>query len=558
MKELVNPVHHVNRSGKDLSHRVLYTCNLGELMPVMCEEMVPNDYFEVDIASLVRTFPLQTAAFVRAKICFDFFFVPMTAVWRNFDKFYYQRDDNFTSFTRNWLYEPNIKLSELKSMCDSGYTGTTHVTSSQFDTPEARYRLLQLLGYGDVRTFNTSGATYNRSLSALPIYAYNRIYNLWYRNAWRDEPSESDVMTFSADNLSCEDYEGSLVDAAGTNNLFKQPLDNFVSVHFHSYPKDLYMGSMPNSQFGDVSTVETSLTTDHGFTTKGTSWTGPAHLRGGLAWPTVGQEDGSVLDAAPQTFSILDERKAIALQKWKEYNMRAGWKSSSQARAMFGVNVPTDRAHDVEYIDGFHFPLMIDEIAQTTGANDVSSPLGELGGKAIGVGNGNKVKFSSGERFGYFFCIAYVLPDTEYDAVGLNPMLVRSEPEDHYMPAFENLGMAPIYKWMLNFGGNSQNVDSVLGYAPRYFDYKTRVDKVTGRFMTGRDLTSWTSPRFDLEAMSNYPYLPSDVFYVSPSVYRNLFYAIPDGTDLTNQFMMNVHISNKAVRPMSDLGLPIL
>ena len=103
--KVINAIHspesNPQRSGKDLSHRKVFTMKCGELLPVLCKELVPKDYVEVDIASLVRTLqPLNTAAFMRSKIHFDFFFVPMTSIWRNFDKFYYQRDDNFTSYTR--------------------------------------------------------------------------------------------------------------------------------------------------------------------------------------------------------------------------------------------------------------------------------------------------------------------------------------------------------------------------------------------------------------------------------------------------------------------------
>lgn len=73
MKELLNPTHKPNRSGKDLSHRRVLSLKAGELLPVLCEEMVPNDYFEVDTASLLRTFPLRTAAFLRARVHYDFF-----------------------------------------------------------------------------------------------------------------------------------------------------------------------------------------------------------------------------------------------------------------------------------------------------------------------------------------------------------------------------------------------------------------------------------------------------------------------------------------------------
>ena len=192
MKELLNPTSKPNRSGKDLSHRKVFTAKAGELLPILCEEMVPNDYFEIDTATLVRSFPLQTAAFLRARVHFDFFFVPKTAIWRNWDRFYYQRDDRQTALMEGFAYEPNLTLEDIAHLRDCG-TSSTQV----LDSPDARNKILQLLGYGNYRglveaDFATSGqygAIGQKSLSALPIAGYNRIYNMWYRNAWRDEPN---------------------------------------------------------------------------------------------------------------------------------------------------------------------------------------------------------------------------------------------------------------------------------------------------------------------------------------------------------------------------------
>ena len=146
MKELLNPASKPNRSGKDLSHRKVFTAKAGELLPILCEEMVPNDYFEIDTATLVRSFPLQTAAFLRARVHFDFFFVPKTAIWRNWDRFYSQRDDRQTALMNGFAYEPNLTLEDIVRLRDCGTT-----SSQVLDSPDSRNKILQLLGYGNYR-----------------------------------------------------------------------------------------------------------------------------------------------------------------------------------------------------------------------------------------------------------------------------------------------------------------------------------------------------------------------------------------------------------------------
>lgn len=560
MKELVNPSHSPGRSGKDLSHRKVFTAKAGELLPILCEEMVPNDYFEIDTASLIRTFPLQTAAFLRAKVHFDFFFVPKTSLWRNWDRFYYQRNDHESNLLRAFAYEPNIEIAQLYNCCQSG-------AGSILDSASARSKVLQLLGYGNLGATNvyynaTPGspqeAVGKKSLTILPIIGYNRIYNMWYRNAWRDEPTSYDTYTFSLDSWDCSSYTTSLF--SGNYNLGSLPSP--VQMHYHPWFSDLFMGSLPNQQFGNVSSISISGSTgnDNG------RWLtfGGSSLTGGLPINSdsnnhLDEGTSDILHTHPfnSSFDVLTLRRALALQKWKEYNMRAGWKNRNQARAMFGVSTPEDRKHEIEFLKGYDFPIMIDEVLSQNGAS--GGNLGEIAGKGIGVGNGELLKFNSGERHGYLYCIAYILPQAEYDSIGIEKSLVRSEPFDHFVPAFENLGMEAIQKFEINAEGDPTQFDSVLGYAPRYHEYKTRVDKVYGEFMSAYgSLSSWVSVRRDLQNIANLGSIPIQYFYVNPSCLDTIFAQAADGSQLTDQFILNVNFRNKAVRPMSDLGLPNL
>lgn len=556
MKELLNPSYSPGRSGKDLSHRKVFTAKAGELLPILCEEMVPNDYFEIDTATLVRSFPLQTAAFLRARVHFDFFFVPKTAIWRNWDRFYYQRDDRQTALMNGFAYEPNLTLEDL---CHLTHAGTSNTVT--LDSIDSRCKILQLLGYGNYRNlsesdFQTGGqfaAIGQKSLTALPLAGYNRIYNMWYRNAWRDEPNAIDSQTYSLDKWDCSSYATSLGNyniPTGSGNVE----EFFCKMHYHGWFSDLFMSSLPNQQFGSVTTIDTKFNTS-GTTVSSTQAINSAAIGADNAYINLVTGQGTV-GLKATTFDVLALRKALALQKWKEYNMRAGWKNKNQARAMFGVSTPDDRPHDVEFLKGYDFPFMIDEVVSQNGAS--GGNLADLAGKGIGVGNGEKLTFNSGERHGYLYCIMYVMPQAEYDANMIDKSLVRSEPFDHFVPAFENLGMEPIAKYELNARGNAAVFNNVLGYAPRYHEYKQRFDKCYGEFMVGNTLASWVSVRRDLAGIANSGSIPTQYFYVNPSCLDTIFAQSANYSQATDQFMLNVNFNFKTVRPMSDLGLPTL
>lgn len=554
--DLLHPKSFNQKNGFDLSHRKVFDCKAGELLPVLCEEMYPTDYFEIDTATLLRTMPLQTAAFLRARMCFDFFFVPKTAIWRRYSSFIAQRDEVQTSYEQGYQYEPNITIGDLNAYVN-------HQPGSYVDSADDRARVLSLLGYADGMKTLPQGIDTNRSLTVLPILGYNRIYNFHYRNKWRDAPVAADSPSYSADWLDCSSYSDSLYLGPSQSTI------SLVHMHYHGWFKDLYMGSLPDQQFCVVSSVNVNINGLYGYVNnlQGQSGLNVNSLSNGEIYFTKSGDTGSPSllvrsqSDSSSTFDVISLRRAIALQKWKEYNMRAGWQADKQQQANFGVDLPSDSRHEVHFIDSYEAPVMVDEVMQTspsaavTGITSSASPVGDIGGKGIGFANGKKIQFEA-KQPGYLYCIFYIMPEAEYDAEMIDPCLVASEPFDHYTPAFANTGMESIHKYMLSYKGNPALFDNVYGYAPNGYKWKTRVDKAFASFRSGHSMSSWVSVRRDLQNIINSPSVPIEYYYVNPSVLDSIFYAANDGSDSTCQFLVNLNFGIKAVRPMPVLGLP--
>ena len=465
-QSLLHPDLKVQRNGFDLSHRKLFTAKAGELLPVLCEDMVPGDYFEVDTSTLLRSMPLNTAAFMRCKMIFDFFFVPKSAIWSRWNDFISQRVDKRSSYTNSSSYEPNITVGGIDSAV---FSNTVNGNQAVYNGSGARSKLVQLLGYGNYETQEYSSTYKSRSMTALPLFAYNFIFNNFYRNPWRDEPDSNAILSANADYLSCNTYANSLVSTSVSPYL--------VQMHYRGWYKDLFMGSLPNQQFGGVSSVDTTgsfdldinnsslsdlnrwslanttsaLTTSAGISvTDNPDSSSLAQVVSGSKSTIkhthvfqISENDISV----PASFDVLSLRRALALQKWKEYNMRAGYRNNNQQKAQFGVGLPQDPRHELDFIDSYEQSVMVDEvIAQSTTGATESNPngtLGEIAGKGIGFNNGKKIRYSASQH-GYLFCIFSVVPQAEYDASMIDKQLIRSEPFDHFVPAFENVGMQPI------------------------------------------------------------------------------------------------------------------
>lgn len=160
-------------------------------------------------------------------------------------------------------------------------------------------------------------------------------------------------------------------------------------------------------------------------------------------------------------------------------------------------------------------------------------------------------------------CIVSVVPDAEYDSDMVDKNVRRFEFDDYFSPMFDNLGMDSIIASDLNANfSNPSNINAVIGYAPRNWEYKTAVDKVHGAFKDGGFFQSWVSQRRDLQAIVNSGSIRIQDYYINPAVLDTLFMAqIGDGagsdwTYNSDQFICNVNFFVNAVRGMSYLGLP--
>lgn len=81
--ELKNKVH---KNAFDLSHRHMFTAQIGELLPVLCQWVNPNETFDIKFDGFTRTQPLQSAAFTRLRENIQYYFVPFQSLWKYFEQ----------------------------------------------------------------------------------------------------------------------------------------------------------------------------------------------------------------------------------------------------------------------------------------------------------------------------------------------------------------------------------------------------------------------------------------------------------------------------------------
>lgn len=563
-----------SRNGFDLSFKKNFTAKAGELLPVMVKEVLPGDTFKINLKAFTRTQPVNTAAFARIREYYDFFFVPYDLLWNKSNTVLTQMYDNpqhavSIDPTKNFVLSgemPYMTSEAIGSYINSLSTASvlTNYKSNYFgyDRSKASVKLLEYLGYGNYEPFlandwNSSPLMANLNQNIFGLLAYQKIYSDFYRDSQWERVSPS---TFNVDYL-----DGSSMNLDNTYSTEFYQNYNFFDLRYCNWQKDLFHGVLPHQQYGEtaVASITPNVTgklTLSNFSTVGTS---PVTASGTAtknlpAFDTVGD------------LSILVLRQAEFLQKWKEITQSGNKDYKDQLEKHWGVSVGDGFSELCTYLGGVSSSIDINEVVNT---NITGSAAADIAGKGVGVANG-EINFNSNGRYGLIMCIYHCLPLLDYTTDMLDPAFLKVNSTDYAIPEFDRVGMQsmPLVQLMNPLLSFSNASGLVLGYVPRYIDYKTSVDQSVGGFK--RTLNSWVIS-YGNESVKNQVTLPDDAppvepsepvpsvapmnftfFKVNPNCLNPIF-AVEANSDMsTDQFLCSSFFDVKAVRNLDTDGLP--
>lgn len=637
----LKPEKHNSKSGFDLSQKHVFSMKAGQLVPCLALETIPDDYHEIDLMSLTRTMTLNTAAFLRGKMRYDFFFVPNSQLWHMFNQFITQRTDKHSTLSKGAKFCPNVSLGSILSMIANDTGSNTDIHGYQWR--ENAVRLLDMLGYGnhsyildpdsaDVDSYiqNYSG----KYVNIFRLAAYQHIWYDFYRNKFYDTGDSGDasfvdvgdyVSFFNFDDLQCTTAATSHLLASTSDEQAR--LRGLLGMRYVQWKKDLFTSALPGQQFGVVSSVDLGFdpsnlsivgdgtqigtvkgsrnvrigtgetdTSVAGTNTRGLiirsgsederglAWDSenyPATLLGSILDPKVNSNNGtlsglSITSPSSNTsFDVLSLYKAQMLQSWKQSTLRAGNMTDDNFMAHYGITPRYEGDENVDFLGSFDCPLQVNAVeATSTTGQTINGKVGELGATGTAIASGNKIKYKSRD-FGIIMCVASFLPESEYNSNMLDKANTLLEEFDYFTPEFENIGLEAIPLSQFNASVPADFANSVMGYAPRYWMYKTALDKVHGEFANSAwykrsgtnvvktdvlgSLSPWVAPRqenFVGQIISGAFARKLSTFYVNPNVFDNVFGVNTDSSQATDQFLNNVFFDIKSIRPMSVLGLP--
>ncbi len=158
----------VSRNAFDLSHRHMFTAQVGELLPVFTQWVNPNETFKIGYNGKTRTAALNSDAFTRIRENIQYYFVPFQSLWRYFE----QQVNNMTKGDAG----QNIAKIALNSS-----TAATLSTSmpyiSYVDLADLLNQYLQRL-YAAIDSYMTYTASGHRSIKGFYEFCtYLRAYS---------------------------------------------------------------------------------------------------------------------------------------------------------------------------------------------------------------------------------------------------------------------------------------------------------------------------------------------------------------------------------------------
>lgn len=377
-----------------------------------------------------------------------------------------------------------------------------------------------------------------------------------------------------------------------SNDYWKR--DNLFSLRYANWNKDKFMGILPNSQFGDLAVVDLGTISSSGskipvgaydgvndsgtfkqFQTASESLNSSSGDKATQIYPrnpdsiSVRADSNlwAVLGESPDLklkFSVLALRQAEALQKWKEITQSVDTNYRDQIKAHFGVSVPQSESHMAKYIGGIARNLDISEVINNflPGPGNQSSQA-YIYGKGIGSGQGS-MTFNTGSGYYILMCIYHAVPLLDYAISGPDGQNLVTSVEDLPIPEFDNIGMESVPAVELmnsSLYSNVNSADKILGYNPRYYNWKTKIDRIHGAFTT--TLKDWVAPIDDSFLyslfggdLSTYKGVTWPFFKVNPNTLDDIFAVKVDSTWDTDQLLVNCNVGCYVTRPLSADGVP--
>lgn len=539
----------ITRSRFKRDQDIKLTFDAGQLIPFYVDEVLPGDTFSIDNVGLVR---MSTPIFPVMDNCYldyYYFFCPDRILWEHWKEFMGEVTDE------PWVQQTEYTVPQLKI---------------KGGTAENKFPLENsILDYMGIPT-KIIDETGELDINALPVRAYVKIWNEWFRDQNVDNPA------INTDKDADVDYKDSGKDATletilqeaytGGRPLPVNRFHDYFSSTLPSPQRSAESVTIPISGLYPVELRKLDASSPQGtifMNGSGAMAAGSIDGGGGGAATVTGVKEsggGQVIQgnlyanlAGDPTAKGLEAtinqlRQAFQVQKYFEELARGGSRYREQIYSLFRTRISDKTVQIPEYLGGDRIMINMNQVIQTSGTTE-TSPQGNVAAMSV-TGFGKSAFTKSFEEHGFVIGVCCVRHDHTYQQ-GVERMFSRKNKLDYYFPVFANLGEQAVLKKELYAQGTDTD-NEAFGYQEAWADYRMKPNRICGAFRSNATgtLDSW-------HYGDNYAKTPalSQEWMKEGSVEIERTLATENKVN-EPQFIADFLVKNTTVRPMPMYSVP--
>lgn len=562
----------VHRSSFDLSSKKLFSAKVGEILPVYWQIAIPNNKYRISSDWFTRTVPVNTAAYTRIKEYYDFYAVPLRLISRALPQAFTQMSEYMTSAASvgsNTAQLTKVPFTTTKTINDWMALAPSTLDDANIPWYYGACKLLDYLNYGSFldssnakkaviteaytgiksMSDNLNPLLYKSSVAVnlLPLLCYQKIYFDFFSNSqWEKHLAYSYNL----------DY--------WTGTQITDLSQEWFKLRYANYPKDMFMGVLPASQYGSVAVlppINSSYSSSNIIAAGSDSQVNLVNPASGSSSvsttsPNSGVESRNVI--LNSDLSALSIRATEYLQRWKEIVQFSSKDYTDQMAAQFDVKAPEYMGNHAHYIGGWSSVININEVVNTN--LDTNDSQASIAGKGVGSNSGHQITYDCGAEHCVIMCVYHAVPLLDWASTGQSPQLLCTNIVDFPQPAFDQLGMQPVPATaMCNSKNMSGSNTASIGYNLRYWQWKSDIDRVNGALRPQLAYQSWAAPlggenlltrtgTWNYKSMKVFPQQLNSIF--QPQVTTSTYSVAQD------QLICNVNFQVYAVQSLDRNGLP--